>query len=324
MISVIIPVFNVAPFLDECIKSVVGQIYKDWECILVDDGSTDRSSEICDKWARIDKRIIVVHKQNEGVSVARNVGLEKALGEFITFVDSDDVIETTYLSDLIDKVSFGSDLVISGMKKVEQDGTIVQTCACADMQFQLKSEKTALFVELNKNFLLFGPVAKLYKTSIIRDNKIFFKPAISFGEDLYFNYEYLTQVSSLYNISKVNYIYYRRCGDSLSQKFREDYFEICYAQWSTLKMFYQRNDMWNECSKEYLYQRLWGIVYDSVFLCPKIARGKISYLRSILKIPEIVALGTYQDSFVCSKWIKQTILHRKALIFYLYFRLRAR
>lgn len=92
LLSVIVPVYNVKSYIDRCIRSILTQSYRDIELILIDDGSTDGSSLLCDEWAKKDKRIVVVHKVNEGVSAARNTGLDVAKGDFITFVDSDDFI----------------------------------------------------------------------------------------------------------------------------------------------------------------------------------------------------------------------------------------
>ena len=100
MISIIIPVYNVKPYLDDCLQSVVGQDYTDFECILVDDGSTDGSSELCDQWVEKDTRIQVIHQTNQGVSSARNRGLAQAKGEYISFIDSDDWLETDALETL--------------------------------------------------------------------------------------------------------------------------------------------------------------------------------------------------------------------------------
>ena len=100
-ISVIIPVYNAAPYLDKCIGSVLDQDYKDFELILVNDGSTDNSLEICREWAQKDARIIVLDKENGGQSEARNLGIEKAVGKYLSFVDSDDYITTDYLSYLL-------------------------------------------------------------------------------------------------------------------------------------------------------------------------------------------------------------------------------
>ena len=94
-VSVIVPVYNVENYLEECVNSILNQTYENLEIILVDDGSTDNCPQICDDWAKKDKRIKVIHKANGGVSSARNVGLDNATGEYIGFVDSDDYIDIT-------------------------------------------------------------------------------------------------------------------------------------------------------------------------------------------------------------------------------------
>ena len=104
MISVIVPVYNVEPYLRECIESILGQTYRDFELILVNDGSTDDSGTICDEYAAQDTRIRVLHQKNSGVSVARNVGLDSVQGEYITFVDSDDRVSKDYLAYLNDLI----------------------------------------------------------------------------------------------------------------------------------------------------------------------------------------------------------------------------
>ncbi len=100
LISVIIPVYNVENYIEKCIYSVINQSYKNLEIILVDDGSTDKSGVLCDKYEKIDKRIKVIHKENGGLSSARNMGLDCANGEYIMFLDSDDFVETTILQEL--------------------------------------------------------------------------------------------------------------------------------------------------------------------------------------------------------------------------------
>lgn len=98
VVSIIVPVYNAEKTLKRCVNSIINQLYKDWELLLVDDGSTDDSSIICDEYAQQDRRIRVFHKQNGGVSSARNVGLDNAIGEWVTFIDSDDWIEKRMLN----------------------------------------------------------------------------------------------------------------------------------------------------------------------------------------------------------------------------------
>ena len=100
MISVIVPVYNVEKYLSRCIDSILNQTYKDYEIILIDDGSKDSSGKICDEYAKNHNNISVIHTKNRGLSAARNTGTENSHGEYITFVDSDDLISNSFLSDL--------------------------------------------------------------------------------------------------------------------------------------------------------------------------------------------------------------------------------
>lgn len=111
-ISVIVPVYNVEDYLEECINSILGQTYKNLEIILVDDGSTDNSSKICDIYEKKDKRIKVIHKENGGLSSARNEGLKYRTGEYISFVDSDDFIDKTMYEKLYSAIKkYDADVV---------------------------------------------------------------------------------------------------------------------------------------------------------------------------------------------------------------------
>ena len=126
LFSIIVPVYNVEKFLSQCVESLVGQSYKNIEIILVDDGSTDESKNICDEWTKRDSRIIVCHKKNEGLGMARNTGMQKANGDYICFVDSDDYIDEKLMEDLYTAVRlYNSDLYAYGYEKVSFEGKIL-------------------------------------------------------------------------------------------------------------------------------------------------------------------------------------------------------
>ena len=107
MISIIVPVYNVEKYLEACVNSILNSTFTDYELILVDDGSTDRSGEICDDYQEMDQRITVIHQENAGVAAARNAGLRVSRGEYITFVDSDDLVHPLMLETLITEISSG-------------------------------------------------------------------------------------------------------------------------------------------------------------------------------------------------------------------------
>lgn len=101
LVSVIVPVYNVEEYLDDCMESIVSQTYNNLEIILIDDGSTDLSGEKCDEWKKRDDRIIVIHQKNKGISATRNIGIDKSVGEWIAFIDSDDAVEEEYIEKLL-------------------------------------------------------------------------------------------------------------------------------------------------------------------------------------------------------------------------------
>ena len=315
-ISIIIPIYNAGAFLNDCIQSVVCQDYPDFECILINDGSTDNSGRICDSWAEVDNRFKVIHKANEGVAIARNIGIHKAKGTYITFIDSDDMVTPSYLSDLLHGIAVNTALVES-----EYITNIIKTHSqkeynCDEIKFEISNENIDIFLHLNVHNLLYGGWAKLYLTDIINKYNIQFNPNMSLGEDLHFNYEYLNHIKYISCINKVNYIYNIYSENTLSKKFRDNYFDICYNEWHTLHDFYVKHNLWNTKSKKYLYGLLWGFIYDSIFLNSHSKKDK-SYFKKLLSIKEIDQLRHFKNTYHCSSWIKFLILSRQAYILYL-------
>src|SRR5690554_115364 len=209
-ISVIIPVYNAEEYLDECITSVLNQCYTDFELLLIDDGSTDRSGEICDGFAIKDSRVTVFHKKNGGVSSARNLGLKNASGEWVTFVDSDDFISENYFQPTLD---FS-----------EQDYIIVNSneiIGTEKKEFRCYQLKKILLDDFFNNYNLFKdfstPWGKFYKKSIIDKNNILFDEDLDLGEDVIFNLSFLINCKNI-GLSNVTEYNYRRETGGLSQK----------------------------------------------------------------------------------------------------------
>ena len=322
MISIIVPVYNVEKYLDECIQSIHEQTYTDWECLLINDGSKDNSLSICEKWAKLDTRIRVIHQTNQGVSAARNKGIQMAEGQFITFIDSDDWIDNKYLESLyILGREYKIDLCVSGLIQNYPNGYTLAFHPSYKGSFSLNKKNLNHFIDLNKKYLLYGPVSKLYKKEIINKYNIKFPIDISYGEDLIFNFQYLEHVNTIACIDKAFY-HYRIIGTgTLSSKLRRDQFKVDYMQWNILKSFYERRNLWFNEAKELLYHRLWGIIYDGLFIYPKLKDANKEYIKEILSIREIKELKQYQHIYSCKYWIKYAILYRLSIIFYLYFKL---
>ena len=181
--SFIIPIYNVENYLCKCLDSIVQQQFKDYEAILIDDGSTDNSPAICDEYAERYPHLRVVHKENGGVSSARNVGLDVAKGEWIWFVDADDYIKEKSLELLADVViSNNCDLVFHGLIYVYEDGIVEE-----QHNSDLVSEKDGFLL---KNYCYQNGML-LFKADIIKNNHLRFTFGMKMTEDLEFQYKYL-------------------------------------------------------------------------------------------------------------------------------------
>lgn len=319
-ISIIIPIHNAEETLDCCLRSVVNQTFTRWECLLINDGSSDNSGIICEKWYKKDNRFIVVHQMNQGVSLARNRGLDMNLRDFVCFVDADDYLEPNFLEKMY-MARVGADFVVSGQIREYGEGNRSVLVPSINGCFALAADNTGFFIDLEKKFLLFAPHEKLYKATIIQDYKIRFPEGCDYGEDLIFNYEYLNHIQTISTIPEALY-HYNITNSGLSAAFRPNQFEQDYSQWRIVRDFHKKRGLWNDDVEKYLYQRLWGIVYDGIFLYPKLVNPPRDYLSRILSIPEICDLKRHQDSFSCARWIKWFILFRLDIAFVQYFKLK--
>ena len=210
LISVIIPVYNAENYLATCINSVLSQTYTNFECILINDGSTDNSGEICDQYQLLDERIKVIHKENGGVSSARNKGLDMAKGEWIVCVDSDDWIEKEYINQFI-QTSSDTDMVIQGYfrhfgsQKVKKYSPLPWQDS-GEQAFEKLSDLYQDVKSLSAT-VLYTSWAKIFKKQIIDDNHLRYKESTQAGEDFLFSLSYLFYVNTISVISFAGYHY---------------------------------------------------------------------------------------------------------------------
>ena len=187
-ISIIIPVFNTAKYLPDCLNSVTGQTYSNLEIILVDDGSTDDSKKIADTYAKKDQRIKVIHQKNQGQSAARNAGLKIATGEFINFVDSDDQIKPTFIDSLLELYEADTSLAVCGHQyhwvKKNTSKNLYQSPLRPRRHHETK--KVYVLKLLAKDGRLYSCNNKLFKVSIIKDHQLKFDQKLNFAEDTKF------------------------------------------------------------------------------------------------------------------------------------------
>lgn len=212
-VSLVVPVYKSDAFLHRCINSILKQSFKDWELILVDDGSPDNSGKICDYYSKLYPQIKVIHKNNGGVSSARNAGLDIAQSEWVCFIDSDDYIDINFL-DIVNEAD--SDLVILSSQYIGVDGSLIDRLeSCGDIKINnhlLVND----FISANLDSTLFKtPWAKLFRRDLIGDLR--FDQSISVGEDTLFLYKYLHIINSLETHSSYKY-FWQTSDESISLK----------------------------------------------------------------------------------------------------------
>lgn len=217
LISVVIPVYNVEKYLERCIKSILNQTYTNLEIILVDDGSIDKSSEICNKYKIIDKRIDVIHKKNGGLSDARNIGIKRAKGTYITFVDSDDSIEVDmieYLFFLIEK--YNTKMAICSHNIVLGEGKSIKSLG--NNKEEILSAKNCIKKMLYHKDVDTSAWAKMYHKSLFKNIKY---PKGKLFEDIGTTYKFFLESKSIACGYKSKYNYYVRQNSIVTRSFCE-------------------------------------------------------------------------------------------------------
>ena len=222
MISIIVPVYNTEPFLHKCLDSILSQSFSNWELILINDGSTDRSSDICKEYATRDLRIHYLSKANSGVSDTRNTGIEKAKGTYITFVDSDDYLKMDFLKMLFDASEKGKIEIIGGGLTLEYSNGERKEIQLTKSKVEYMSGKDALCFACDITRPIVGFAAgRLISRKIIENNHIRFDKNITMNEDSLFDYQCYIQCKKIAIIEASNYIY-RIHNTSATEKARID------------------------------------------------------------------------------------------------------
>ena len=200
-ISVIVPIYNAEKYLDRCFSTILSQTFTDFELILVDDGSTDGSGEICDRLAQSDARVRVIHKPNGGVSSARNVGIDMAKGEYITFCDADDTADDLWLETFIQNIG-DADVCVQNIRTISTDNTISYLCV---NNCEGKSKRD--FLVAIKDVLGYQ-FCKMYRTRILIQNHVRFNTEVHIQEDNIFMLDICKYISSWRCVSESHYNYY--------------------------------------------------------------------------------------------------------------------
>ena len=232
MVSVIVPVFNVEKYIEECIESICRQTYDKIEILLIDDGSKDRSGKLCDLLAERDNRIRVFHKKNEGLGLTRNYGIDYIAGEYVVFVDSDDYIERDSIKRMINEaIRQNADLVVEEYKKVSEAGKILFDEKYEYEIFEGKDVKDKFLPRMigscpDKTDSIFTTVcSKLYKAEIIKKSGVRFHSERKLqSEDLAYQLELIPYLNKVVVIPQSGY-FYRDNSQSLTTTYKQNRFE---------------------------------------------------------------------------------------------------
>ena len=237
MISVIVPVYNVKTYLEECLDSIQNQTYADIEVILVNDGSTDGSQAICERYCQEDSRIHLISQTNQGQSVARNVGVEASNGEFIAFVDSDDIILPNYLETLMQHMGEDVDIVESQFT-VRKKGFLTEKSQDTKILFEGNSEEAVKVVP--NNLLSVNPVTKLYRRAIVE--AVPYLEELIF-EDIYSGIGMLKYIRKIVKIDYVGYYYRQHATSTMHRKFTEKNLDVFTVSDKLIDLYSDREEL---------------------------------------------------------------------------------
>lgn len=227
LVSIIIPIYNVEEYLSNCLECLINQSYRNLEIILVNDGSQDKCGFICDSYAQRDSRIIVIHKENAGVSSARNKGLSAATGDFVVFIDSDDYVSIDYVEYLYNCINVSS-ADISACRSIQvKDEDRLIGFSNYNLEYSNKFEIYSSKIAIKK--LLLGEInpetwSKMYRRKAI--DKMIFREDIALGEDILFVYTAISNCEIICVSSEIKYFYLQRENSITNSGFNEKHLSL--------------------------------------------------------------------------------------------------
>lgn len=315
-ISVIVPVYNAERYIKRCIESILSQTFRDFELILIDDGSKDKSGEICDKYATEDERVKVIHKENGGVSKARNTGLDIASGKYVEMVDADDYLSKDTLEKLYKRAEDNnSDVVVFGIRNICGDlirQTDVYDGDCTLEQFLTK------FEDYVSNAILGASWNKLYKKEIIGD--IRYNENLKYNEDTHFNFDVLSNCKTVSAQSWVWYNYVNDNPDSATKKRIENLFDVYLMTYKKATEFLKKSGMYEyneQAEKSYFINQVTNAIIKIVSDSQMSRKEKIQEIRLIIEnedVSEAVKKAKPQNAY--KEMIINNIKSRRPRIVY--------
>ena len=250
LVSIIVPIYNVEEYLEDCINSLIAQTYKNIEIILIDDGSKDRSGKICDSYSKIDKRIRVIHKKNEGLSSARNKGLEESKGEYISFIDSDDKIDIDFIALLMEhieknKVDIAQCYFTNNDEEVGLDYRKNEVLNKREAIYRLNTNE-------NVNFVIV--CNKVYRKNVFKDIQF---PVGKINEDAFTMYKVLWNAEKgIAILGKKQYFYRLRNNSIMRNRFSTKRYDAFEAYENQLEFFKEKKEKKLYYASVLIYQKI--------------------------------------------------------------------
>lgn len=237
-ISIIVPVYQVADYIERCVLSLLSQTYQNLEIVLVDDGSPDECPAICDRLALADSRIVVIHKNNGGLSSARNVGIAQASGDYLAFVDGDDFVSNTYISALLDACELHS-VKIAACGYVEYYSEAAQVIHSGDGSYVITGSEAIKDIFTMKNEIHVVAWNKLYARELFTENGITY-PEGMIHEDVFTTYRLCAAADKVAYVNQPNYFYVQRQGSIINQGFNPKRLQLLQAV-DSIRPFVEEN-----------------------------------------------------------------------------------
>ncbi|CAK7003903.1 MAG: putative glycosyltransferase EpsJ [Petrimonas sp.] len=318
-VSIIVPVYNVEKYISTCIDSIINQTFTDFEILVVDDGSPDKSIEKIKKYE--DSRIIILRKDNGGLSDARNYGLERASGKYILFVDSDDWVEADLLKDCVEILDNNTelDLIIMGYIKDYEDisGTVIRSINVLPEKNIFSVREKNLNIDSHLIDLMGYSVNKLYRNNLLKRDNLKFPQGITLVEDAIFNFTVFQKVNFIFFLDKAYYHYRIKPIKTLMTTFRNDPFELILMKTKALESLVSSWNMPNAIMKKALSISLTnGLIYCFnnilVFKNSLCNKQKKEYIDSMLNHPLVKEWVKYYPAISVKEKILKFLIQKNS------------
>lgn len=323
-VSIVMPIYNAAPYLEKSIQSVLAQTYSSFELILVNDGSTDRSEEICIKFRDADKRVTYLLKENGESASAKNFGIRYAAGKYCAFVDADDYLDPDYISTLYNGMENGCDLSVGNIMFSNENTGEQHSKPLKNGVFSIE-EFLDFYPDYMQRAIIGAPYNKLFSLKIIKEHALFFNENLKNNEDTQFNYSYLPFCQKVSVYSEPYYYYVDHGTNSLSRRYIPELFTTYLSTYEAAKTMFSCIGIYEKhrkfCSEWFCRQSI--IAISNVCRKPGSTRVECcNEIKSIIHNDEFIQAERDIDLHGKNGIIILLMKHRLSMPLYLIFRVR--